>query len=82
MVTIERLTALRDTKDATLERFSGLLSEIDNPAVLLFALLFHDVGKGAHTGEHSRVSVDLAKQAMARIAGATSRATMTYSTSP
>ena len=67
LVTIERLAALRDTKDATLERFAGLLSEIDNPAVLMFALLFHDVGKGAHSGEHSQVSVELAKQAMARI---------------
>lgn len=67
LVTIERLAALRDAKDPALERFAGLLSEIDNPAVLLFALLFHDVGKGAHTGEHSRVSVDLAKQAMTRI---------------
>jgi [protein-PII] uridylyltransferase len=67
LVTIERLAALRETKEATTERFAGLFSEIDNPAVLLFALLFHDVGKGAHTGEHSRVSVEMANGAMARI---------------
>ena len=55
--------ALRDTKDSTLGALR-VCSEIDNPAVLLFALLFHDVVKEP-TRVSTRVSVELAKQAMA-----------------
>jgi [protein-PII] uridylyltransferase len=67
LVTIEQLEDLRSTKDAGKRRFAGLLSEIDNPAVLVFSLLYHDVGKGAFTGDHSQVSVDWARDAMARM---------------
>ncbi len=67
LVTIERLSALRKTDDAALTPFARLLAEVDNPGVLLFALLFHDIGKGAFSGDHSRVSVDWTRQVMARI---------------
>ena len=67
LVAIERIAGLRDTNDAALTSFSRLLAEVDNPGVLLFALLFHDIGKGAFSGDHSRVSVEWARQAMARI---------------
>jgi [protein-PII] uridylyltransferase len=67
LVCIERLAELRTTKDQTMGRFSALLSEIDNPAVLIFALLYHDVGKGAFTGNHSQVSLDWALAAMHRM---------------
>jgi len=67
LVCIERLTALRGTQDPAERNFAGILSEIDNPAVLLFALLYHDVGKGAFTGEHSQVSVDWVLTAMRRM---------------
>jgi [protein-PII] uridylyltransferase len=67
LVTIERLAELRATEDATLRRFAGLLSEIDNPAVLLFSLLYHDIGKGAFTGNHSEISVNWARAAMIRL---------------
>ena len=49
------------------QRFSQLLSEIDNPAVLAFALLFHDIGKGAGEGDFVPRSKALAHQAMVRI---------------
>lgn len=46
--------------------FKDLLSEIERPAVLLFAVLFHDIGKGS--GEsHVEKGIELARQAMARI---------------
>jgi [protein-PII] uridylyltransferase len=67
LVCIERLTALRATQDPAERNFAGILSEIDDPAVLLFALLYHDVGKGAFTGNHSQVSVDCALAAMRRM---------------
>ncbi len=67
LVCIERLSTLRQTQDPAARRFAALLSEIDNPAVLLFALLYHDVGKGAFTGDHSTVSLEWALAAMQRM---------------
>src|SRR5262249_28211176 len=48
-------------------RFADLLQEIDQPGILFFALLYHDVGKGAFTGDHSRVSVEWAQTALERM---------------
>ena len=67
LVCMERLEELRATKDATIKRFAALLSEIDNPALLTFALLYHDIGKGAFTGNHSQVSFEWALTAMQRM---------------
>jgi [protein-PII] uridylyltransferase len=67
LVCIEQLAALRNTQDPAARRFASLLSEIDNTAVLLFALLYHDVGKGAFTGHHSTVSLEWARAAMERM---------------
>jgi len=67
LVCIERLQALHTTQEPATGHFAGLFSEIDNPAVLLFALLYHDVGKGAFTGHHSDVSLDWALAAMQRM---------------
>ena len=67
LVAIERIAALRASTEPDLAPFSSLLSEVDNPGVLLFSLLFHDVGKGALSGDHSRISVEWARIAMARI---------------
>jgi [protein-PII] uridylyltransferase len=67
LVCVERLAELRAASEPTLRRFAGLLSEIDNPAILVFALLYHDVGKGAFTGNHSQVSLDWAMAAMRRM---------------
>jgi [protein-PII] uridylyltransferase len=43
---IECINALPSEADPTRRRFSGLFAEIDNPAVLLFAILFHQAGTG------------------------------------
>ncbi len=67
LVCMERLAELRVTKDQNIRRFTALLSEIDNPALLNFALLYHDIGKGAFTGNHSQVSLDWALAAMRRM---------------
>jgi len=67
LVCIEQLSELRKAQDSATRRFSGVLTEIDNPAVLLFALIYHDVGKGAFTGHHSDVSHEYALAAMQRL---------------
>ena len=67
LVCLERLAELRHTEDPGIRRFGALLAEIDNPAILVFSLLYHDVGKGAFTGNHSQVSVDRALAATQRM---------------
>lgn len=67
IVTIENLQNLARTTEHGHRRFATMLAELDEPAVLRLALLFHDVGKGARTGDHSRESAKLVVQAMARI---------------
>ena len=67
LVAIQELTGLRGTKDAPRRRFAQLLEEIEQPGLLLFALLFHDAGKAARTGMHISESVLLAEAAMERI---------------
>ena len=47
--------------------FSDLFGEIKSPAVLAFALIFHDVGKGVAGEGPVDASVHLAREAMARI---------------
>ena len=67
LITIEKIGELNDSKEPELRRFAEILSEIQNIALLRFALLFHDSGKGAKTGDHAERSAELARQAMQRI---------------
>jgi [protein-PII] uridylyltransferase len=67
LITVERATELASNTDPTLQRFAQLLSEVENPAVLAFALLFHNAGKGTGAGDPVGVSTLLARQAMERI---------------
>jgi len=64
---VEIAAELRGAADPGRKRFSELLSEIDKPAVLAFALLFHDIGTAAETGDLAELSASLARQALARI---------------
>jgi len=47
--------------------YSELLAEVKQPSVVMFALLFHDVGKGVHGEGPVDASVRLARDAMTRI---------------
>jgi [protein-PII] uridylyltransferase len=70
LMAVERLAELRSTSEPARRRFTELLSEIDNPALVVFALLFHDTGKGAESsgpGDFAAASAGLARAAMARI---------------
>ena len=47
--------------------YADLLAEVKNPGALMFALLFHDSGKGTPDEGHVDVSVRLADKAAARL---------------
>ncbi len=67
LITLESLENLRQSNDPSRRRFVDLLAELDNPAVLSMALLFHDVGKGYGFEGHAAVSAAVAKKAFDRI---------------
>ena len=66
LMTVERATELGANTDPARQRFKQLYSEIENPAVLVLALLFHSAGKGS-PDDPVRASMALARQAMERI---------------
>lgn len=67
LLAIRNVLDLRGAKEPARRAYAGLLEEIGNPAVLLFALLFHDAGKARSTGDHVSGSLAAAESAMARI---------------
>jgi [protein-PII] uridylyltransferase len=67
LIAIEKLAELAAAQDPAHRRFAEILSETEDQALLRFALLFHDSGKGSGSGDHSCRSVELARQAMQRI---------------
>ena len=67
LVTLQVLAGLRGARDPALKRYGDLLSELDEPAVLFCALLFHDVGKGDERTGHVEASLRLAEPAFERI---------------
>ena len=67
LTTVERAIELGYNTDPTRQRFAQLFSEIEDPAVLVFALLFHGAGQGAPGVDPIRLSITLACQAMERI---------------
>ena len=67
LISLERATELASNTDPTRQRFAQLLSEIENPAVLGMALLFHNAGQGTGEGDPVQLSLGLARQAMERI---------------
>src|SRR5262249_28087540 len=67
IVAMECLQDLARSSAAAHRRFVNLLSELDEPAILRFALLFHDIGKGARSGQHAQVSAAMAVEAMERL---------------
>jgi len=67
LVAIQNLSDLREAKDRARQRFRELLEETEDQGLLRFALLLHDIGKGARTGSHAIESVRLADAIMSRI---------------
>jgi [protein-PII] uridylyltransferase len=67
LVAMQNLWGLRGQAQDSGNFCADLLSEIKQPGLLLFALLFHDSGKGSPTEGHVDASLRLAESAMARI---------------
>jgi len=67
LVTLQVLAGLRGAREPAVKRYTDLLAEMDEPALLLCALLFHDVGKGSANGGHAEASVHAAEPALERI---------------
>ena len=67
LVTLQNIAGLRGAEEPPNNSFANLLSEVKQPGVLLFALLFHDVGKGTPGEGHVDASLRLVQPAMARI---------------
>jgi len=63
--TIESAIELGSAANPERQRFAALLSEIDDPTLLLFALLFHEMGRGG--ADPLAVAAERARGAMARI---------------
>jgi [protein-PII] uridylyltransferase len=67
LVALDNLWSLRGADELPLKPYGDLLREMQQPAALVFALLFHDAGKGVPGEGHIDASLHLARTAMARI---------------
>lgn len=66
-VGIETIDNLLTGKAGAPKRFRELIEEDDDVAVLRFAILLHDIGKGVNPGDHVRGSLDVANRVMNRL---------------
>ncbi|HEY7336941.1 MAG TPA: HD domain-containing protein [Bryobacteraceae bacterium] len=60
------LVAIDSLESITDGRFSELFGEIEHPALIRFALLMHDIGKGSGR-DHSREAVQIARSVLNRL---------------
>ncbi len=67
LTTIRILLGLKKGIDPGVKPYAELLSELENPAALYFALLYHDVGKGSPDEGHVDASLRICEGAMERI---------------
>jgi [protein-PII] uridylyltransferase len=73
---IDALHQLSDSQSEWESRFLQLLDEIEQPELLVLALLLHDVGKGVESDDHVKMGVDLARKRL-QIVGIDQRGTET-----
>ncbi len=67
LLAIGQVCDLMGTADSVRQRFGQLLSEIEDPAVLLFALLFHGMGETTDEADSLGAAAGVARKAAARI---------------
>lgn len=65
---IQNLHHLRRPQDEGERRFAEIFAELEQPELLFFALLFHDVGKGMPVSNHIQGSLEAAEAVMSRLA--------------
>ncbi len=66
LLTIQNLCALRNAEGEWERKFGEILSELEEPHLLFFALLFHDVGKGMPAENHIEGSLQAVEQVFNR----------------
>ncbi len=66
-LTIETLHRLRGPEGEGQPRFREILEELEQPELLFFALLFHDIGKGLPDEDHIRGSLGALKGILERL---------------
>ncbi|HEX2715086.1 MAG TPA: [protein-PII] uridylyltransferase [Candidatus Acidoferrales bacterium] len=66
-LTIQNLHCLRSPQDEWERRFGEIFTELEQPELLFFALLFHDVGKGTPAPEHIEGSLEAAEAIVSRL---------------
>jgi [protein-PII] uridylyltransferase len=67
LLTLQNVCALRNADSEWERKFAEILSELEEPHLLLFSLLFHDVGKGMAAEDHIDGSIEAVEQVFARI---------------
>lgn len=67
LLTLQNVCALRDPENEWERKFGEILSELEEPHLLLFSLLFHDVGKGMVAENHIDGSLEAVEHVFARI---------------
>ena len=66
-ITIENLQSLRTKTSEWEKKFADILSELEEPALLFLALLFHDVGKGMPQDDHIEGSLQAVDEIFPRL---------------
>jgi [protein-PII] uridylyltransferase len=67
LLTIQNVCALRNAESEWDRKFGEILAELEEPHLLLFSLLFHDVGKGMAAENHIDGSLQAVEQVFTRI---------------
>jgi [protein-PII] uridylyltransferase len=79
LVAVEVIDRLTTGGDGTAKRLQELLREVEDIAVLRFALLLHDIGKGTKPGDHVAGSLETAGAIASRIGMPRNRREITLS---
>jgi [protein-PII] uridylyltransferase len=67
LITIQNLFALRKAETEWERKFAEILSELEETHLLVFSLLFHDVGKGMAADNHIDGSLQAVEQVFSRL---------------